>query len=173
MRRHSCQRRSRCCAHFSTACFGMAPDAGGHFGGTMFFSPRRALPQKKSATTSHRTRRTASWRLEIELLEDRCLLTTYVVTTLADVVNDTNPGELSFRDAITAINPQSPSGNAPAGTSSNEIDFAIGSTGSQQIITLYSPLPPILNQVVINGFTQGGAGYSGPPLIDISADGAS
>lgn len=35
-------------------------------------------------------------------------------------------------------------------------------------ITLTSPLPQITDPIIIDGWTQGGAGYSGPPLIEIN-----
>lgn len=35
-------------------------------------------------------------------------------------------------------------------------------------ITLTSPLPQITDPIIIDGWTQGGVGYSGPPLIEIN-----
>jgi parallel beta-helix repeat protein len=70
----------------------------------------------------------------LEMLEDRCLLSTYTVTN----ANDSGPG--SLRDAINQVN---------AGTY-NEIDFA----GSYSI-TPQSPLPAV---TASNVFINGGSG---------------
>ena len=47
----------------------------------------------------------------------------------------------------------------------------MGRTGSQQNITPASPLPGITVPVLINGWSQGGTGYTGAPLT--RTDGAS
>jgi hypothetical protein len=60
--------------------------------------------------------------------------------------------------------------NALAGT--DTINFAIGAVGSSQTITLTAALlaaTGITQPVTINGYTQGGGGYTGPPLIQLSA----
>jgi hypothetical protein len=49
----------------------------------------------------------------VEALENRLLPTAYVVTTTRDILNDTTPGQLTLRDAITALD-GIPSGNATA-----------------------------------------------------------
>ncbi len=102
------------------------------------------------------------------------LTTTYVVTTTKDILGDTTPGELTLRDAITALD-GTPSGNATAvGTGSNVITFAIPASGPQTIdvgsdpSALNQPLPAITNQVFLDGWSQGGAGYAGPPLIALN-----
>lgn len=42
------------------------------------------------------------------------------------------------------------------------------SNSSLRSITLTSPLPQITDPIIIDGWTQGGVGYSGPPLIEIN-----
>ncbi len=101
----------------------------------------------------------------MEVLEDRCLLTTYVVNTTRDILHDPKAGEVTLRDVLTAISTQAASGQAPAGTASNTIDFAIGAAHSVQTISLVSALPTITHEVFLDGWSQGGAGYNGPPLI--------
>jgi titin len=107
----------------------------------------------------------------MEVLEDRLLLTAYVVTTTKDMLGDTTPGEVTLRDALTALD-GTPSGNATAvGTAANTITFAFPGTGPQEIdvgsdpSALNLPLPAITQQVLLDGWSQGGSGYQGPPLI--------
>jgi hypothetical protein len=71
--------------------------------------------------------------------------------------------------------------NAGAGTLRTAINNANGSVGVADIIafnipgagahtiTLTGALPAITDPVTIDGYTQGGAGYTGPPLIELSA----
>ena len=89
-------------------------------------------------------------RLFLEPLEDRWVPTAFLVTDTSDSASDPN----SLRFAIA---------NLSAG--GNTIDFAIAAPGSHQTIDLTSALPQITQQVNIQGFSQGGDGYSGPPLI--------
>jgi hypothetical protein len=120
-----------------------------------------------------RTRRSAgAYRPAVEVLEDRCLLTSYTVTTSLDVLNDTTAGEVTLRDVLTAISTQAVSGNAPAGTASNTVAFAIGTRGSVQTINATTALPVLTHQAFIDGWSQGGANYSGPPLIVLNGAGA-
>jgi len=70
--------------------------------------------------------------------------------------SDSGPGTL--RQAILDA-------NAHPGT--DEIVFTIGSTGTFQTIYPTSQLPTITDPVHINGWSQGGLGYDGPPLIQI------
>ena len=114
----------------------------------------------------------------LEWLETRFLPTVYTVNTVNDILGDTTPGELTLRDAITAINTQAPSGNAPAGTASNTIKFAIGPVGSAQTIDIGSgntatPLPALTQQVFIDGQSQSGSGpVSAVPLITLDGTSA-
>jgi hypothetical protein len=121
--------------------------------------------------------RRLSRRPFVEALEDRLLLTAYAVNTTNDILGDSTPGEVTLRDALTAIDTQAASGNAPAGTASNTITFAIGAVGAIQTINVGSgnvagPLPAITHQVAIDGRSQGGPGYGGPPLIALNGSSA-
>ena len=77
----------------------------------------------------------------------------YSVTTTAD------SGAGSLRQAILDAN---------ANPGLDTITFAIGAPGSQQTIQPQSALPTVTDPVTIDGWSQGGAGYSGPPLIELS-----
>jgi hypothetical protein len=78
---------------------------------------------------------------------------TFTVTTAAD----SGPG--SLRQAILDAN---------ANPGADTIAFAIGATGSQQTIQPTAALPTITDPVTIDGWSQGGAGYADPPLIEIN-----
>ena len=79
----------------------------------------------------------------------------FVVTNTLD---DFAPGSLRY--AIEQSN-----NNAG---STNTISFNIGAPGSSQTIAPQSPIEAITTPVVIDGWTQGGAGYTGPPLIELN-----
>jgi len=85
------------------------------------------------------------------------LLNTYPVTN----ANDSGAG--SLRQAITDAN---------ANPGADTITFGIGAGGSVQTISVSSVLPDITGQVTIDGWTQGGGGYQGPPLINLTDTGA-
>ena len=78
---------------------------------------------------------------------------TFTVTTTAD----SGPG--SLRQAILDA-------NASAGL--DTITFAIGAAGSQQTIQPASALPSITSPLFLDGWSQGGSGYNGPPLIALN-----
>ena len=90
-------------------------------------------------------------RPRVELMEDRTLLSTFLVSN----TGDSGPG--SLRQAIL-------DSNAATGAT-NTIDFDIPGSGVQTIVPL-SPLPAITNPVLIDGFSQ--PGYAGTPLIEIN-----
>ncbi len=99
--------------------------------------------------------RSASSRPQLEILEDRRLLTDAMVTSAGDSA-DPNSGTL--RAALGKINSSL--------DATNTITFQIGAPGSMPPpIMVNTPLPPIVKPVVINGLSQGGIGYQGPPLI--------
>jgi hypothetical protein len=101
-------------------------------------------------------RRTVRPRLEV--LEDRWLLSAYVVTSTAD---DGSTGTL--RDAIFQAN--------VSGSTITEIDFNIGTSGSAQTINLTSQLPALkAGGVFINGLSQGGSGNT-KQLITLNGSG--
>jgi len=89
----------------------------------------------------------------------------FVVNTTADTTGGgtAGPGPLTLRQAILDAN---------AAGGSNTIDFNIGNVGSVQTIFPLSPLPTITSPVVIDGWSQGVPGYTGPPLIDINGTNA-
>ncbi len=58
-----------------------------------------------------------------------------------------------------------------AAVGSSVIPFDIGAVGSQQTIALSANLPNITNSVLVAGWSQGGAGYDGAPLIQIEGNG--
>jgi hypothetical protein len=100
------------------------------------------------------------WRKRpfVEVLEDRYLLSAYIVNSAGD---DGDIGEL--RDAINQAN--------ATGSTITEIDFHIGTVGSQQTISLTSALPALTaSNVNINGLSQGGAGNT-TPLIQLDGGG--
>ncbi len=92
-------------------------------------------------------------------LERRMMPATFLVNTTAD----SGSSPLSLRQAIL-------DSNATPGL--NTIDFSIGAVGSQQTITPATPLPGIADPVFIDGWSQGGAGYTGVPLIVIDGTSA-
>jgi hypothetical protein len=106
-------------------------------------------------------------RPALELLEDRCVPSTFTVTN----VKDSGPG--SLRQAILDANQHFLANHTPlqrltgaaADVPADVIQFKIGS-GVKQITTL-SPLPPLADDVVIDGTTQPGYHY-GKPLIVLS-----
>jgi Right handed beta helix region len=88
--------------------------------------------------------------LRLEALEDRCLPApmTFTVTTDKDNGDNVHPTAGSLRAAILAA-------NANTGFT-NTIDFKIpsGGGGFEHVIQPPTPLPPITNPVVINGYSQ-------------------
>lgn len=89
-------------------------------------------------------------RYAIESLEERRLLSTYVVT------NPNNSGSGSLRDAIQQANSNS---------GLDVINFNIPGSGVQTISPAFF-LPQITDPVEIHGETQ--SGYSGKPLIELN-----
>jgi hypothetical protein len=92
--------------------------------------------------------------LQVEAIESRLLLTTFIVTS----TGDGGPGTL--RQAILDAN--------AAAAPNDTIDFNIGSGGVRTIAPL-SPLPAITAPVTIDGTSQPGYNPSKPtPLIELS-----
>ncbi len=111
----------------------------------------------------HTARRSPFRRPVVEALEDRVVLSPYLVTTTAD----TGPG--SLRDAITQVNADTSHilYASPSNPNADEIDFNItaasdtgggfnASTGLATIMPL-SDLPAVSNPVLFNGYSQTGA----------------
>ena len=80
-----------------------------------------------------------------------------------EISNTNNSGQGSLRQFIL---------NANALASEQTSEFRIGTAGSQQIITLTTALPTITTTIMMDGWTQDGAGttYTGVPLISIVGD---
>jgi hypothetical protein len=110
-----------------------------------------ALSPTRRRRAGHGIVRTFPFRPRFEYMEDRTLLSTFLVTNTAD------SGSGSLRRAIMD------SDTAPGQT--NTIDFDIPGSGVQTIAPL-SALPLIDEPVLIDGFSQ--PGYSGTPLIELS-----
>ena len=87
-----------------------------------------------------------------------CCIHTTVYADYFFVIDATDTGYGTLRQAILDA-------NAHAGA--DEIIFEIGSTGSYQTIWTNSALPTITDPVTINGWSQGGLGYHGPPLVEL------
>ncbi len=111
-------------------------------------------------------------KLFLEPLEERTVLSPYIVTTTAD----SGPG--SLRDAITQVNADTNHTLYASATnpSVDEIDFAVtaasdtgggynATTGVATIAPL-TALPTITNSVVINGYTQAGASSNTHAMTD-------
>src|SRR5688572_24391478 len=73
------------------------------------FDPRRKLHNPP-----------ARRRLGCELLEERCLLTAYIVSTANDEGSGVPNGFVSLREAITAANTNAMFGDAPAGSATGD-----------------------------------------------------
>ena len=101
--------------------------------------------------------RRKSFRLVCELMETRQLLSTFVVTNTSDAPI---PTANSLRWAIQQVN---------ADTFNDTIAFDIPGTGVQSI-RLSSPLPALMNSVVLDGTTQ--PNYQGVPLIQLDGSNA-
>ncbi len=75
------------------------------------------------------------------------------------VTNTNDSGAGSLRQAILDAN---------ANPGADTIVFAIGAPGSSQTIAPTSGLPALTDPVILDGWSQGGPGYTGPPLIELS-----
>jgi hypothetical protein len=62
--------------------------------------------------------------------------------------------------------------NGTVGTAADRdtIAFNIGAIGSLQLIQPLSALPPISDPAIVDGWSQGGAGYNGLPLVELSGN---
>ncbi len=107
--------------------------------------PRRTAPPAVFSGTIFRL------RPRVELMEDRLLLATFLVSTTGD------SGHGSLRQAILNSN--------QAVGATNTIEFDIAGTGVQTIASL-SPLPAITRPVLIDGRSQ--PGFAGTPLIELN-----
>ena len=62
--------------------------------------------------------------------------------------------------------------NGTVGTAADRdtIAFNIGAIGSQQLIQPLSAQRPISDPAIVDGWSQGGAGYNGLPLVELSGN---
>ncbi len=116
------------------------------------------LPDRRNRRRRRRPERAAEYfgtnfqfRPRFDVMEDRTLLSSFLVSTTAD----SGPG--SLRQAILDSN--------AANDGANTIDFDIPGSGVQTILP-QSPLPGITQEVLIDGTSQ--PGYGGTPLIELS-----
>jgi hypothetical protein len=93
------------------------------------------------------------------------------VLTLREAILVAN-GTLNFATLTVAEQAQI-NGTVGTGADRDTIAFNIGAIGSQQLIQTLSALPQISDRVVIDGLSQGGIGYNGLPLVEISGPGIS
>ena len=104
-----------------------------------------------------RDRRRRGLRLACEGLEGRLLLANFLVT------NTAASGQGSLQQAIIDLD----STGGTTGFPANTIDFNIPGPGVHTIEPPL-PLPLITKPVLIDGRSQGGPGYMGAPLIELS-----
>jgi hypothetical protein len=110
----------------------------------MFFFSRRRSSARKSKISSRQTRRPAgrsSYRPSLEALEDRLVLSTFLV------INTNDSGAGSLRDAITRVNGDT------TNTNPDVVNFHIPGPGPFTI-QLTSPLPNITHPISINGESE-------------------
>ena len=108
-------------------------------------------PRDSQRNTKYDKRRTP---LRLEVLEDRLVLSTYLVTT----TNDAGLG--SLRQAIL---------DSDGNPGTNTIAFNISGSGVHTILPL-SGLPDIMVPTILDGTTQ--PGYTNSPLIELSGTNA-
>jgi hypothetical protein len=90
-------------------------------------------------------------------------------TIIVDSTDDglATDGHVTLREAITAINGggdiEDVVATGAAYGTDDTIKFSIAS--GLQVITLPAPLPSLNNPMLVDGWSQGGVSYTGPPLI--------
>ncbi|MEG4044661.1 Calx-beta domain-containing protein, partial [Microcoleus sp. Pol17_C1] len=72
--------------------------------------------------------------------------------------------------ALTVAEQAQINGTVGSGADRDTIAFNIGAIGSQQLIQPLSALPPISDPAIVDGWSQGGAGYNGLPLVELSGN---
>jgi parallel beta-helix repeat protein len=90
------------------------------------------------------------------------------VLTLREAILIAN-GTLNL-PTLTAAEQAQINGTIGTGVDRDKIAFNIGAIGSQQLIQPAFALPPISDRVIIDGLSQGGAGYNGLPLVELSGN---
>src|SRR5688572_11728900 len=104
----------------------------------------------KKTSFKQTTRNVLVFKPDLEVLEDRTLPSVFMVTETAD------GGAGSLRQAILDAN---------ANIGRDTISFNIGGSGPYSIRPL-TPLPAIVDSVVIDGSTQ--PGYVSSPLVELA-----
>ncbi|MBN9521332.1 right-handed parallel beta-helix repeat-containing protein [bacterium] len=117
---------------------------------------------------SSRPRATRRCHLGIEAMEDRAVPAQFTVITTADNGDNADPTPGSLREAILLAN---------AATGSDTVAFGIPESqrsvsGNWWTIRPPAALPTITDSVAIDGWTQGGGGYHGPPLVVLDGSSA-
>src|SRR5262245_31699569 len=119
-------------------------------------------------TLRDRTRRPrATAHPVVEVLEDRCTPSTFVVTTTDD------SGAGSLRAAILQANAAAGPDRIAFAIPTNDARFADANHNGQfdpgdfWSIRLSSALPVISDRVTLDGWSQGGAGYHGQPQVEL------
>src|SRR5262249_51965645 len=114
-----------------------------------------------------RRARSVSRRLVVEALEDRCTPSTFVVSTTS------NSGAGSLRDAILQANAAAGPDRIVFALSTSDPGFVDANNnhqfdaGDYWSIRLSSAMPAITDSLTIHGWSQGGAGYRGAPLVEL------
>jgi hypothetical protein len=90
------------------------------------------------------------------------------VLTLREAILVAN-GTLDVPD-LTAAEQAQINGTVGTAADRDTIAFNIAAIGSQQLIQPLSALPPISDPAIVDGWSQGGAGYNGLPLVELSGN---
>ena len=123
---------------------------------------------RPSVKPAARPDRTASAAPALEPLEDRLVLTTFVVDTaldgaLADTAGD---GMTSLREALEAANTDAAVDGAPAGDGADTITFAFTDAAVRDTINLTAGELRITDDVTIVGVNSGDTVARGPVILD-------
>jgi CSLREA domain-containing protein len=87
------------------------------------------------------------------------------VLTLREAILVAN-GTLNVPADLTVAEQAQIKGTVGTAADRDTIAFNIGAIGSQQLIQPLSAQPPISDPAIVDGWSQGGAGYNGLPLVE-------
>jgi hypothetical protein len=114
-------------------------------------------------TTQARLKVEAVGNIFFDITDSNFNITAPTVTTADDGAGDNlSPVSGSLREAIIAAN------NLDGSAGTIPILFNIPGGATLKTINLQKALPALNNRVFIDGWSQGGAGYTGPPLIELN-----